>query len=151
MIALIFKILLPLEILGILLSLVGFALPQVELLLIGLTVLASIFFLHGFIPPPVDVDEKQSQEKSGFFDLFAGTICVKLAWIAASVTLVGGLFRILHLLGAGEMLLIGIPVLMITIIVMGLYTISGKYAARVVPVLYRVVPVCLLGVYLFLH
>lgn len=149
MIRLLSRILLPLEILSLLISVVAFLLTQMELLMIGMSFLAAVYFLNAYVPPAAS--EKAGDEKAGFIDLLTTIIAPKLGWIAASVTVIGGLFRMLHLAGAGEMLMIGVLVLMIVTIVMGISAVTGSRTARVTPVLYRIVPVCLFGVYLLFN
>lgn len=148
------KILLPLEILSLAGVLTAFTMRYLgmsgalEFLMIALSALGAVYFQRAYLPLP-ETDDKQLR---GFFDLLATTICTKIAWIACATTLVGALFRILHLNGALEMLMIGCSALVITIAVMGVYiVIKPDRASGLWPILYRAVPVCLLGIYLFMN
>ena len=49
-----------------------------------------------------------AKKKGGFMELLYGTIMPKIYGIGAAVVIVGALFKILHLAGANEMLMIGL-------------------------------------------
>jgi len=51
-----------------------------------------------------------SKKKGGFMELMYKTIMPKVYGIGAAVVIVGALFKILHLNGADEMLMIGLSV-----------------------------------------
>jgi hypothetical protein len=102
------------EILAIIVSLSGLAFKFLhfaganELLLVGIMTLSSTYFISGFIMVPVPDNGKPKN----FADLLT-TVLRKLMYIGLSVSLIGILFKILHLEGANEMLIIGIGSLII--------------------------------------
>jgi len=51
-----------------------------------------------------------SKKKGGFMDLLYKTIMPKVYGIGAAVVIIGALFKILHLTGADQMLMIGLSV-----------------------------------------
>lgn len=140
------KILVPAEIIALICSLAGFALKRVDFLTIGMFGLAAIFFLNAFLPPAI----AQTTERKGFLELLATTICYKIAWIGSAVIMVGSLYRVLGFPGALEMLLIGCFATFTGAVVMGLYALT-RSEVGLRPALYRAVPACLLGIYLFLN
>jgi hypothetical protein len=140
------KILGPLEIICLGGTFLGFALAQAEVLMISVSGLAGVYFNTGFLPP-VPGEQKDNEQPRGFLDLFINSICVKISWIGCSVVLIGALFRILHLNGGADMLTIGLLVLGVTIIAVGIYTVTRPDGSKLFPVLYRSVPVCLFGLY----
>ena len=80
-----------------------------ELLMIGLSLLAVIYFLHAHMAKYV------VNAGPGFAGLFVGTVR-KVAYIGISVLCIAYLFAFLHLPGANEMLIIGLLTLVICLI-----------------------------------
>ncbi len=123
-----------------------------ELLMIGMSSLAGVYFLRAFQAPPAGTPQptQQTPEKKGFIELLAVSIVPKLGWIAMAVCLDGFLFALLHLSGAAEMLLIGTSTLLASIAVafVAVSTNASKYP-RLIGFLYRGVPVFLLTAYAF--
>ena len=145
------KILGPLEIISLLVTIFGLAMSNPESIMIGLSLLATTYFLMGYIPLDTPAPEKGDEPQRDFFHLLATSIAVKVSWIASAAALIGSTFRLLHLNGALEMLMVGCSALAIAILIMGIYAISRPGGRAVVPVLYRALPVFLFGVYLFMN
>jgi hypothetical protein len=145
------KILGPLEIISLGITIIGLAITQLELLMVGMSLLSGVYFLNGYRPLEFPADGRDDEAPRDFFHLLATSICVKAAWIACAAALIGALFRLLHLNGALEMLTVGCSVLAVSIVIMGIYAVTRPGGRALVPVLYRAIPVCLLGVYLFLN
>ena len=152
----IFRLLNYIEMIALVVAAVGFAMLYTsmegapEMLMVALSTLAGVFFLKGYQPPPVQ-EQKADAPKPGFIDLLGTTIVPKVGWIACAVGTTGILFRILNLTGNQEMLMIGCTVLTIALVLIGIFTISKpERASGLMPLVYRAVPVCLIGVYLFM-
>lgn len=102
------------EIFGIIISLVGFIFKVLhlpgsnEFLLLGLLTLAATYFVSAFILVPLPDD----YQPKTFADLLP-TIVRKVMFMALAVSLNGFLFAILHLVGADQMLRVGIATLVI--------------------------------------
>ncbi len=78
------------------------------LLLIGCSALATTWYLMAFVPASTAEDETDAPKAPGdFFSLLISTILPKIMGIAGAVTVIGILFRLLHMPGAGQMLLVG--------------------------------------------
>ena len=97
----------------------GFAARQINqvggmgpaLTMIGFTAFAIVCYLYAFLPPaglagPVETSGAP-ERKPGFMKLLP-VLGRKVAYIASAVCLLGILFAIRHLAGAGQMLLIGV-------------------------------------------
>lgn len=122
-----------------------------EILFLAMAGLATIYFLSGYRPPLVD-SEKVSAEKKGFFELFVAVIAPKFAWIGCSVVMIGVLFAIMHLKGALEMLMIGTSSLLVADLVMVIHLVTTSSPnPNVTRVLYRAVPLALLGLYVWMN
>jgi len=155
----IFKLLNYIEILAVAATGAAFAMIYVEmsggleLLMISMSVLASVFFLRAYQPltaPPPQPGKENDQAK-GFLELFCLVICPKVLGIGSSVTTVGILFMILKLKGAMEMLLIGCTVLPLAMAPIALYALSKPaWFGTLMPLLYRAVPLWLVGVYMLM-
>lgn len=85
-----------------------------QLLMVGLLLLGTVYFLFGFTIPQLQPGEK----KLVFADLLVN-ILQKVMYIGSSVLCIGYLFAILHLKGASEMILIGLLTLVGSLIVSG--------------------------------
>lgn len=142
------KILFPLEFVSLLVTIVGIYLSNLEILMIGMATLAAVYFVRAFTPPELG---DNGGKQRGLFDLLAGVIAMKVAWIASSVAIIGALFTILHLTGAEKQLLIGVVSLATSIIIMGIYVVIKPDGSRLFPVLYRAVPVCLFAIYMMMN
>lgn len=149
------KLLRPGEIVALAVTIAGVALKYLQLngadefIMIGLSTLAGVYFLTGFLPP---VQTKGDGGNLGFGELFASTILPKVSWIACSVTLIGLLYGLLHLPGSGEMLMIGCSVLSISILASGYFIATGsEQAPALMNILYRSAPICIFGIYMFMN
>jgi hypothetical protein len=79
------------------------------MLMLSLTVLAGVYFLTAYKPPvKTEGGQPADEPPAGFATLLAATILPKVAWIACAVLVIGILFRLLHLNGVTEMLMIGV-------------------------------------------
>jgi hypothetical protein len=151
----IFRILWPLEMLGLAAAITGITLKYLqlpgadEILLIGMSVVAVVYFLMAYKPP---VETTEGEEQRSFGHLFVGTILPKVAWTGCTIVVIGSLFGILHLPGAGEMLTIGTSVLAVCIL-MSIYFIArgSTQTAALMNVLYRAAPLCIFGIYVFMN
>src|SRR5436190_8350702 len=75
-----------------------------EMLMLGLSGLAGVYFMFAYKPP----EKTDQEEKPGFATLLIATILPKVSWIACSVLTIGVLFGVLNLSGSAEMLMIGV-------------------------------------------
>ena len=148
------KILDPIEIITLIGTGVGLAFQYLhlpggaEMIMIFMSLLAGVYFLSAYRV----VTPNENEAAGSFIDLLATSIASKVAWIGMAVAIDGCLFKILHLNGADEMILVGCGALIVTIAIMALYLVTSAERGRVLTrVLYRAVPVCLFGIYLFLN
>jgi hypothetical protein len=116
-----------------------------EVLMIGMSLLAGAYFLRAFIPINAHGDGK-----IGVLELLGRVIVPRVSMIACAAAVDGILFETLHLQGGGEMILIGCSVLAIGIVsaVVCLFSNREKYGFFL-GYLLRMVPVFVLGIYLF--
>jgi uncharacterized membrane protein YfcA len=153
----IFKVLGYVEVVALAGAAVGFAMLYIsmegalEILTVALSVLAGVYFLRDYNPRPMP-EQKGDEPKAGFFELLGGTIVPKVGWIACSVTTVGILFRLLGLKGNEEMLMIGCTTLTVVLFLLGIFIVSkADRATGLMPLVYRALPLWLVGVYLFMN
>lgn len=112
------KLLMGIEILGLIVSATGYLFKVLQfpggnqMLMIGLLTLSTAYFLSGFVMVPVTDDGKPK----GLADLLPA-ILRKLMYIGLSVFIVGFLFALLHLAGANEMLMLSVGTLMICVLI----------------------------------
>lgn len=123
-----------------------------NILTLGLTTLAGIFFLTAFMPAsPASDDENQKIEKEtkkGFVDLI-GLVLWKVMHIGCAVTTIGILFYILHLLGFGQMLFIGTSALILSVAFSALSILQKSENMNTLKSgLMRAIPLVLLGSYI---
>jgi hypothetical protein len=120
-----------------------------EMLLLSITALSIIYFMKAFRPP----GERREHEghKGGFGYLFSSVVLPKLGWIACSVTLVGIMYAVLHLRGGGEMLTVGTSVLGLCVVATFYFLATGSNDRGLVRMLYRALPIGLIGIYLFIN
>lgn len=144
------KILWPVEIMSLLITITALAIANYELLTIGMSTLAVVYFLSGYVPNSQPGREQGEKPKQDFFDLLATSICVRMTWISCSVTLIGALFGLLHLNGAQEMLMIGCLALIATVLIMSIYSLT-RNGSVLMPLFYRAVPVGVFGIYMFMN
>ncbi len=86
------------------------------------------------------------------FDFLACSLATRISMIACSAVIIGCLFELLHLHGAGEMLLIGLSALAVGT-VLGLICMlkDRERYSFFTGYLIRIVPIGLLGSYFFLR
>ena len=156
--AVIFRLLNYVEIIGLAAAGVGYAMlyssmrGAPEILTISLSVLAAVFFLRGYQPPAPQQKDGDDAQLLGFSDLLSATILPKVGWIACSVATVGIQFRLLNLKGNDEMLIIGCSVLIIALFLSGILIVSKpERSAGLMQLVYRAVPLCMVGLYLFMN
>ena len=115
--------------------------------------LAGVFFLRAYKPndgPPSMVENK-SDLPTGTFGLLGATVGPKVLGISCAVMLIGILFWFLNMTGAMEMLRIGCTTALISALLMGIFILSKPaWSATLMPLLYRALPVWIVGVYLFM-
>ena len=119
------KVILPkLEIIAVIISSIGFILYLLkqpgahQLLMIGLSTLASAFFLTAYTLPP-NVEKTLREEQSRTFTDLLGFIIWKVIYLALAVNCIGLLFSILQLKGFMQLLLIGTTTLIISLLLAG--------------------------------
>ncbi|MBS1976728.1 MAG: hypothetical protein JST46_05130 [Bacteroidetes bacterium] len=116
---------------------------------IAFMVLAAVYFLMAYKPPAAPGET--STEKKGFAELLFLTILPKMGWIACSVLIVGVMFRLLHLPGAAEMMMIGTVAGLVPIALIGMGLVQGSDKARVfLPLLIRLIALDAICVYYLL-
>jgi hypothetical protein len=124
--ALLAKVILPkVEIIAAVITSIGFVLNYMkqpaasQLVMIGLSTLASVFFVTGFLlPPPIEKTLSEETPKT-FIDLLA-LIIWKVMHMALAIATIGLLFYLLHLKGFSQMMLIGTMTLAVTLLLSGL-------------------------------
>lgn len=142
------------EIAGLLMSAAGLALHYQDpskgsdIILIGFTTLATTFYLYAFVPPPNPESPEQTEQKpKGILELYS-IMVRKVSYIGCSVCVVGLLFRLLHLTGAHEMMLIGAASLGMTCLFSIVYVAANsERLPQVQAYLLRAVPLLLLTAY----
>lgn len=118
---------------------------------ISLTGFSILFFLNAF--QPINIPPNEHDELMGFTQLFIYVIIPKILGISASIVTVGILFYILDLNEDSylSMITIGFSTLSIGVIVLFVGKAMGtKHIDLIFPVLYRYLPVLLIGFYLLL-
>ena len=119
------KVILPkVEVIAIIISSIGFLLYLLkqpgahQLPMIGLSTLASVFFLTAYtLPPNVEKTLREEQRRT-FIDLLSFIIW-KLIYLALAVNCIGLLFSLLQLKGFMQMLPIGTMTLIISLLLAG--------------------------------
>jgi len=102
-----------------------------QVILIGLSSLSTIYFLYAFTLPPEPRPGAGSgpspsvASPKGFLDLLPTTIR-KVAYLASSVSIVGLLYEHMKLVGGGQMLLIGGSALVLSCLVSGLLILMNN-------------------------
>ena len=119
-----------------------------QLILLGLTSLAGVYFLSAFTIPPDPGTGAEAGAPKGFSDLFFQTIVRKIIYIGCSISVIGMLFGLLGLRGGGQMLLIGCTTLVISCLLSGLAIIrNDKISPFLEGPLMRAVPISILALY----
>jgi len=113
-----------------------------ELIMLGLSTLAGVYFLSAFMMVQVPVNSKPN--------LYC-FVLYKLIYIASAVTVIGVLFSLLKLSGADQMLLIGCAALGVSILFAAALIGSSRdnLSVLIIP-FFRGLALLLLGVY-FMH
>lgn len=124
-----------------------------QLLQVGFTALAMIYFLSAFTLPVDPATGPESDQRKGFMDSFAKTILRKVIYLGCAVSLFGLLFALLGRPGAGQLLLIGGTTLVLASLLAGLAVLSNNtLLAFLQGPLLRAVPLAMLAVYwLYAH
>lgn len=150
-----FKILGTLEMLALAAVIVAIALKYLqlpggdEILMIGMSVLAMTYFLMAYKPP---VPTNSQQERRGITHLFVDTILPKVTWTGCTIAVIGSLFGILHLQGAGQMLMVGTSVLIVCILLSVYFIATGSdQTSGLMGILYRAAPLCIFGIYVYMN
>ncbi|HCW05889.1 MAG TPA: hypothetical protein DGG95_00795 [Cytophagales bacterium] len=123
--------------------------PGQQLIIISLSALAVIYFLGAYVPAQAPEDGDEQSQPKGFAVLLGETIIPKLLGIGSAVAVIGILFTIQHFNGFREMLLIGSSTLGVSSIVGLLVSMNNEKArASLSNLLFRAVPLMLIGIYL---
>jgi len=119
------------------------------LLLIGMSSLAGAWYLMAFMPAsPVDDETNAPPSSMGFLALLMTTILPKLMGIAGAVSIIGILFHLLHLPGAGLMLLIGSSTCAVATAIFLFALLTGKISV-LPPMVWRIGTAAAIGFYYF--
>jgi len=130
--ALLAKVILPkVEVIAALTSAVGFFLYYLnqpgaqQLLMIGLSTLAGVFFLTANTFPPALEKTSPAKNRKSFADLLL-TILWKVIHIAMSVSTIGLLFFLLLLKGFEQMMAIGTTAIIISLLFVGFFILQNN-------------------------
>jgi hypothetical protein len=118
---------------------------------ISLLGLATVFFLYAYKPLEI---ERSEGKKLEFTDLLATTILPKVMWISCAVSTIGILFYVVHLATESyqNMLMLGGGSLLIGIICLGVFVVSGmKHVNALHPLLFRSLPLLLIDLFILMR
>lgn len=119
-----------------------------ELLLIGLSTLASVFFVTGFLMPPASEKILPEETDKTFIDLLV-LIVWKIMHIALAITSIGLLFYSLHLKGFLQMMLIGSQTLIVSLLASGFIIVQkNKYLSTLKTTLIKALMMAIIGTYI---
>lgn len=129
---------------GLLLRFISF--DAANLITLSLIGLAIVFFLSAYRPSEL---VKNENEKLGFTDLLFSTMAPKILWISCSVSTIGLSFYLMGMKGYQQMLQIGSLSLAVgSLAIAAGMAMQVKHIEKVIPILYRAVPLMLIGFYL---
>ncbi|MBK5279575.1 MAG: hypothetical protein JJE09_12005 [Bacteroidia bacterium] len=156
--SLLYKVILPkVELVAAIISCIGLVLNYLklpgasELIMIGFSTLASVFFLIAYTPLTPGKPLQPERPKT-FIDLLS-LIVWKVVHIALAVTTIGLLFYLLHLKGFSQMMLIGTIALLLSLFLSGVIIVqNNKYLSTLKPTLIKAVVMAIIGTYiLYFH
>lgn len=153
--ALLSKVILPkVEIIAAVITSIGFVLNYLkqsgaaELIMIGLSTLASVFFVTGFLLPPTIEKTLPEETPKTFVDLLV-LILWKVMHIALAVSTIGLLLYLLHLKGFSQMMLIGTLTLAVALLSAGFIILQkNNYLALFKTTLIKVLMMVIIGTYI---
>ncbi len=123
--ALLAKVILPkVELIAAVITIIGFLFNRLnqpgasEMVMIGLSTLAGVFFITAFMIPAAIEKAHQQETSKTFIDLLI-LIVWKVMHISLAVATIGLLFYLLHLEGFSQMMLIGTMTLVIALLLSG--------------------------------
>ncbi len=153
--ALLSKVILPkVEIIAALVTSVGFVLNYsgkpgaAELMMVGLSTLAGVFFISGFLLPSTLEKSLRAEMSKTFIDLLV-LIVWKVMHIALAVTTIGLLFYLLHLKGFSQMMMIGTQALILSLLVSGFIIIQkSKYLPDLKTAIIKASMMAIIGAYI---
>lgn len=120
--------------------------PSTNLIIISLSGLAIILFLSAYRPPNI---MRSDDEKLRFTDLLCLSIAPKILGISSAVTIIGILFCLMRMKGYEKMLLVGSMSIAIASLLIGAgVAMKVKHIKTAIPILYRAIPLMLIGFYL---
>jgi hypothetical protein len=120
--------------------------PSNNLIIISLSGLAIILFLSAYRPPNI---VRSDDEKLGFTDLLCFSIAPKVLGISSAVTIIGVLFFLMGMKGYEQMLLVGsMSIAIASLLIEAGVVMKVKHMKTVISILYRAVPLMLIGFYL---
>ena len=149
------KVILPkVEIIAAVITSIGFVLNYTkqqgaaELIMIGLSTLASVFFITGFLLPPTVEKTLREETNKTFVDLLV-LIVWKVMHIALAVAAIGLLFYLLQLKGFSQMMLIGTQALILSLLVSGFIVIQkNKYLLTLKTTIIKALMLAIIGTYI---
>jgi len=99
------------------------------------------------------ITRPDDDNRGGFGAWYTTNLLPRISWGAIGITIIGMLFTILRLNGGqDEMLPLGTTVLSVVCLFMIYFVVTGsKYSADYMGILYRAVPVGLLGLYMLMN
>lgn len=119
-----------------------------SLAMISFSLLAAVYFLNGYVRVGPAGTEN---ERPGFLDRIAQTIVPKVMWIACAMSVVGILFYVLNMNGSKEMLMIAVPAMAMGLVLFAaMFAAGAKNINLLTPILYRAIPLFLIGIYLLM-
>lgn len=122
-------------------------------IVVALSGLAGVFFLMAHRPPAPTPERQEGDSKPGMPALLMQTIMPKVLWLSSAVGAAGLAIYHTHPDNDGykQLLLIQSATCALAIVLIGLFALQGVSGAkRLVPVLYRAVPITLAGVQLLM-
>ena len=124
-------------------------------IVVSLCGLAGVFFLMAYRPPTAvpEHEPEATDSKPGMPALLMQTILPKVLWLSSAIGAAGIAIYHTHPDNDGykQLLLIQSASCVLAVVLVGLFTLQGiRGAKRLVPVLYRAVPITLAGVQLLL-
>lgn len=149
------KVILPkLEIIAAIISSIGFILYSLnqpgahQLLIIGLSAFASVFFLTAYTLPP-NVEKTLREEQSRTFIDLLSFIIWKLIYLALAVNCIGILFSILQFKGFMQMLLMGTMTLLISLVLAGVIILQkNEHLLTFKIAIIKALTIALIGTYI---
>jgi hypothetical protein len=153
--ALLSKVILPkVEIIAAVVTSIAFVLNYLklavasQLVMVGLSTLAGVFFVTGFLPPPTIEKSLREETAKTFVDLLI-LILWKVLHIALAVATIGLLFYLLHLKGFSQMMLIGTMTLVVALLLTGFIILQkNEYLPPLKTAIIKASMMAIIGVYI---